>query len=187
MAREPERTAAPVESAFDRESLRAKLRVWTELQRKIALERVVEHLPDTSLEAVLNGLVHLDEHRFAGEPRTPTMDERIEAHVAATRRGDFRSDYVLRNAHGQREPWQTTAWLAATAHLFDCALEHVRSDACEATLASLRRLSALVSEVDERYDELVVFEDGSAHLSLGHELRLARELLAPHPSSGAAP
>jgi len=148
---------------------------------------MVEHLPDAALDALLNGLVHLREHRLAEDTRTPTMDERIEAHVAATRRGDFRGDYMLRNAHGQREPWQTSAWLAATTHLFNCALEHARSDASETTLASLHKLTALVSEVDERYDALVVFEDDSAHLSLDHELRRTRELLAQRSSPEAAP
>ena len=168
--------------AIDREALRRRLRVCTELQRRIALERVVERLTDDELAAVLRGLVHVDEH-VAGEARALSLDERIEAHVAATRRGNFRGEYVLRNAHGQRAPWQTTAWVATTAHIFDCALERARGDAGETTLRPLRTLTRLVAEVDERCDELVVFEDENARFALEHGLGVARELLLG--SSGA--
>lgn len=174
----------PIHRPLDRESLRAELRGWSELERRIALERVVEMLPDAEVEALLEGLVHLDEHAVPAGSRLPSLRERIDRHAAAARRGEFLGRYRLRNAHGEREPWQTTAWLAATVHLFELALERARHDAGEDALASLRELTALVNEVDERIDELVVFEDGSARLALGRELGLALELLDTKSSAG---
>jgi hypothetical protein len=163
--------------AVDRESLRAKLRSWSELQRRIALERVVEQLPDADLERLLDGLVRLCEHCSAGDVPAPSLSERVDCHAAATRRGEFHGRYVLRNDHGQREPWQTAAWLAATMHLFDCALERARLDGSAEALASLRTLTGLVEEVDERIDELVVFEDGCACDHLGSDVARAERVL----------
>ncbi len=83
-------------------------------------------------------------------------------------------DLVIRNQHGQREPWQTRAWVAATSHLFDLALERPRNNGDEATL---RSLVTLVEEVDDRIDEFVAFEDSCACDELSCSLETARTLL----------
>lgn len=112
-------------TAFDRESIRARLRMWRDVDRRLALERAVEHLPDDALALLLDGMLRLDEHRSSA--RRPSLLERVREHAAATRRGDHRGNYVIRNAHGQRQPWQTDAWIAATHNLFDLELADVRA------------------------------------------------------------
>lgn len=171
-------------SNLDRESLRARIRVWSDHEFRIALERVVEQLPDSDIERLLRGLVHLHEHRVEGGAPSHSLRERIEAHADATRRGEFRGELVLRNAPGQREPWQTAAWLAATSHTFDLALDRMRIDADAPSLAGLSALTMLVGEVDERPDELVVFESGGARESLAHELQQSSLCLAGTPPPG---
>jgi hypothetical protein len=163
-----------VNGAIDRESLRAWLRRCSEHERRIALERVVELSSDAEIERLLGGLIYLHEHRLEEGSSAPSLPERVELHVAATRRGEFRGEYEMNNAHGQREPWQTAAWLAATAHLFDCVTERARSDAGAETVASLRALTALVEEVDERADELVTFEEGCARVHFFSDLERAQ-------------
>ncbi len=149
--------------AINRESLRAATRALSDEQRRIALERAVERLPDATLEELLGDLVMLQEHRTPSGTPPPSLSERIAAHVDATRRGDFLGKYEMRNRHGQREPSQTRAWIAATWHLLDLA----RKAGDE---ANLRALKALVEEVDERPDELVVFEDANAGDHFGIDL-----------------
>lgn len=169
----------PTSGALDREALRATLRTWSDLERRIALERVVEQLSDSSLETLLDGLVYMNQHCAAGDSPTPTLRERVEAHVAATRRGDFLGQFEYRNHHGERAPQQTLAWLAATAHLFDLSLERARHSPDEDTLADLRSLTTLVQEVDQRAEEFVVFEDANARDLLGHDLDRAMRYLRP--------
>lgn len=168
-------------SSLDRENLRLLLRSWSDHQRRIALERVIEQVPDATLETLLHGLVHLGPHRLPAEARAPSLRERIDALAAATRRGDYLGQYELRNAHGQREPWQTAAWLAATSHLFELALLQLHADATEASLFCLQTLTTLVAEVDERVDELVVFEDSSASQAFSQEVQQAKRLLNSAP------
>lgn len=160
---------------LDRAALRERLKLLSDVQRRIVLERAVEHLPDSTLDALLDGLVRMDERRAEGLA-SPSLRERVESHAAATRRGDFRGEYLLRNCHGQREPWQTAAWIAATAHLFDLVLERVRAGADVVAPGCLRSLVELVEEVDDRTDELVVFEDSSAAEEVASDLAAARRL-----------
>jgi hypothetical protein len=68
----------------------------------------------------------------------------------------------VRNGHGQREPWQTDAWVATTWHLFEAALGACDSGTNAEAAACLRELRDLVHEVDEHCDELVTFEDSGA-------------------------
>lgn len=158
--------------------MREQARRWTDPQRRILIERVVEHVPDVVLERLLQGLVYLDKQSASGG-RPSLLHDRVAAHAAATRRGDFLGDLVIRNKHGQREPWQTQAWIAATSHLFDLALQRAHLDADADTLAALRSLVSLVKEVDKRIDELVVFEDDSANLYFHYDLLRAQVLLGP--------
>ena len=130
------------------------------------MERVVEVLPDAVLEGLLADLVRLDEHRASASAPSLSLNDRIAAHAAATRRGEFLGEYEMRNHHGQREPGQTHAWIAATWDLFDLA----RAAAPEESGAALRALTALVAEVDERAEELVVFEDANARDQFGLSL-----------------
>lgn len=162
---------------IDRESVREHTRRWSDPQRRVLVERVVEHLPDVILERLFEGLVRLDEHRVEGDLPASGLHDRVAAHVAATRRGDFLGDLVIRNKHGQRQPWQTGAWIAATSHLFDLALRHADPKADVETAEALRILVALVAEVDERIDEFVVFEDDCASLRFHYDLQQARALL----------
>ena len=173
-------------SLYNRESLRAELRGWSERERRIVVERLVEHLPDTCVEMLLEGLVYLDDHVITTESEPPPLRERIERHVRATRSGEFRGEYELRNAHGQREPWQTEAWVAATGHLFELALAQARPGADEDARENVRALVALAREVDERTDELVVFEEAGAWLAVGHGLERAKKLLDGGSSAGQA-
>lgn len=159
--------------ALDRQSLAAKVRVWSDIQRRIALERVVEQLPEAMLATLLDGLVRLEEHRTRSEPRT--LDARIAAHVAATLRGEFRGELDFGNRHGQREPWQTATWLATTGHLFDLALQ--RADSID----GLRALVALVEEVDGRADELIAFEEMGAGEHFGFDVERAARLISARP------
>jgi hypothetical protein len=156
-----------------REELRERLRALTDVQRRLVLERAVEHLPDSALGTLLEGIVGLDECR-AEDRAQPSLGERVDSHVAATRRGAFRGEYLLRNRHGQREPWQTAAWIATTSHLFDLALKG--SVARAAAAGHLLSLLGLVEEVDDRPDEFVVFEDSSAAEELASELAEAERL-----------
>lgn len=158
---------------LNREAIRRQARTWTEVQRRLLVERVIEELPHPALARLLQGLVQDPD----GEERRIALAARVEAHVEATRRREFRGGLLLRNAHGQRAPWQTDAWTAATAHLFELASEREPLDAEAST--SLRALLALVEEVDERPDELVVFEDDDkAALVLAWAIERARRLLA---------
>lgn len=165
-----------MEREFDREALRERLRKLSDVERRIVLERVAEQLTDATLESLFDALVPLD-LRPADAPAPPSLSERVEAHVAATRHGAFRGELVLRNEHGQREPWETVAWVAATSHLFDATLGRIRDPADEVSLASLRSLVELVTEVDERTEELVVFEDSCARDHFWSDLASARRIL----------
>ncbi|MBI1379871.1 MAG: hypothetical protein GC161_02140 [Planctomycetaceae bacterium] len=162
---------------IDRDLLRSQLRAISDHQRRLVLERVVEHLPDAELARLLDGLVHVPHHHADHPATTPSLRERIESHAAATRRGDYFGNYILRNAHGQREPHETADWLATTSHLFDCALSHAERTPDAETLACLRTLSALAEEVDQRTDEWVVFEDDRACDHLLHDYPSAKRLL----------
>jgi len=170
---DPARMAPSKTRPFDRHALRAISRRWCSLQRRLLIERVLEHAREEDLERLLKGLVHLDAVRSERvDPRS--LVERVAAHVSATRSGAFLGEYVLRNAHGQREPWQTRAWVAATAHLFDLASDRGTTPFEEGALHSL---IALVGEVDERTDELVEFEDSCASAALWDCVERARALL----------
>jgi hypothetical protein len=158
------------DAALDRDALREQTRRWTATQRLLLVERVVEHMPEADLERLLVGLVRLDQVRTGDLDHPTSPADRVAAHAAATQRGDFLGDLIIRNKHGQREPWQTHAWVAATSHLFDLALEHRTEDA-------LRDLVALVEEVDERCDRLVVFEDSCADENLGRQVEAARGII----------
>ncbi|MCP3917196.1 MAG: hypothetical protein GY711_16730 [bacterium] len=159
---------------LDRDALREISRRWSSSERRLLIERVLEHLPEEELERLLEGLVHLARVRCdRTDPRH--LDDRVADHVASTRHGDFLGDLVIRNAHGQREPWQTRAWVAATSLLFDLALDCARNNGTE---DALRSLVALAEEVDERIDELVVLEDSSAREEFWHSLQAARSLLS---------
>ncbi|MCP3915946.1 MAG: hypothetical protein GY711_10360 [bacterium] len=141
--------------------------------RRLLIERVLEHLPENELESLLEGLVHLERVR-CGRTDPRRLGDRVADRVSTTRRGGFLGDLVIRNQHGQREPWQTRAWVAATSHLVDLALERPRNNGDEATL---RSLVTLVEEVDDRIDEFVAFEDSCACDELSCSLETARTLL----------
>ncbi len=160
---------------LDREALRERMQVLSDVGQRLVLERVVERLPDATLELLLDGLVRLDA-RDPASPPPPTPIQRVEAHIAATRRGAFLGEYVIRNKHGQREPWQTAAWVAATSHLFEVTFARIGAAREQATLASLRSLVELVAEVDERVEEFVVFEDSSASDQFWSDLERARRV-----------
>ncbi len=165
---------------LDREHLRARFRRFSDLQLRLVLERMLEHLPDAELETLLAGVEHLN-HRLPAGQLPPSIAERVQAHAAATYAGEFSGKYVLRNAHGQRQPWQTAAWLAATSHLFEIIFTSLRGQRDEAMFVCLRSLCRLVLEVDRRLVEdgveLIVFEDDCAKYALSDELDLARALL----------
>jgi len=118
-------------------------------------------------------------HRVPSRPSAQALPTPQRACSAATHSGEFLGNYTLRNAHGEREPWQTSAWLAATSHLFDLALQQASHKPDANALSRLQALTALVTEVDDRTDELVAFEDTDAELKLSHELNQARRLLRP--------
>jgi len=143
---------------LDRDALRQVSQIWTDKQRRLLVERVIDHLPDPELERVLGDLVHLDQFRCR-QPDPRPLADRVAEHVAATRRGDFLGDYILRNRHGEREPEETRAWVATMWHLFDLAKALVQDGGSD---APWRALVDLVDEVDQRPDELVVFEDSCA-------------------------
>lgn len=170
------------DGTLDRESLRARLALWSDVQRRIATERLVDRLPDALLVEILDGLVHLHEHRTARPGSTASLLERVDAHVLATRRRSFLGEYELRNRHGQREPWQTQAWIAATSHLFALALARAEDRSDLESRASLVLLVSLVEEVDEHVDKFVVFEDSSARDHFGHEVQRARTCVAQFES-----
>lgn len=152
---------------LDRDALRRAVRNWSSSQRRLLVERAVEHLRDEDLERLLVDLLHLD--RFRRDPaESQSLVDRVADHVTATRRGDFLGDLMIRNRHGQREPEETRAWVAATSHLFDLAGEFVRNGGSD---APLRALVDLVEDVDERPDELVVFEDSCARDELPRSSR----------------
>lgn len=159
---------------LDRDALREISRRWSSSQRRLLVERVLEFSPDRDLERLLEGLVHLENAR-CDRTDPPSLDDRVADHASSTRRGDFLGNYALRNEHGQREPWQTRAWVAATSHLFDLALASTPSNGSQ---RALRSLNALVEEVDERIDDLVVFEDSCARDELGGSIQAARALLS---------
>jgi len=166
-----------VNTPLDRDALRARLRMTSDHQRRLVLERIVEQLPDADLARLLDGIVHLDEHPAGHPVATPSLAERVARHAAATRRGQYLGKYILRNAHGQREPTETAEWLAASSHLFECALERAHLDPNAETLNCLRVLTRLVEEVDQRPDELLVFEDDRASDHLIHEYPRTKRLL----------
>ncbi len=162
-----------------REGLREPVRNWTACQRRIFVERAIERLPRDLLVELLEGLVRPDHLHGIGTSPTPPLLDRVTRHVEATRRGDFLGDYALRNRHGEREPQETHAWVAATSHLFDLALTRCADPHDDEARTCLDLLSALSHEVDERPEELVCFEDSDAALELSHELDRARRLLRP--------
>jgi len=98
---------------LDRNALREITRRWSSSQRSLLVERVLEHPPEQDLEPLLEGLVHLEGVR-CDRADPPCLDGRVADLVSSTRRGDFLGDLGVRNRHGQREPWQTRAWVAAT-------------------------------------------------------------------------
>ena len=111
------------EAPLDRERLRQRVRAWTEVQRLILVERVIEDLPPQALRQLLHRLVSPDLLVGAGEAARPGLLERVEAHGEETRAGRYLGSYVVRNRPGEREPEETACWVAATAHLFELALE----------------------------------------------------------------
>ncbi len=165
-------------SSFPREKLRLTVRNWQEPQRRIALERIIEYLPDDQLAVVLEDLARLNAPPVAVGAPLPTLIERVASHATATRCGEYLGGLSLRNEHGQRDPWQTHAWDAATWHLFDLALKRAAENEDRDAITALRMLVELVEEVTERIDELVVFEDSSAGAELDHQLRRAQILLS---------
>ena len=90
----------------------------------------------------------------------------------------------MNNRWGEREPWQTDAWLAATTHLFDLLLERARGGEDGEAREGLRSLIALAEEADGRADELVVFEETGAREHLGHVLQLAVDFVGVARRSG---
>ena len=164
---------AEAHSSLDREVLRGISRTWSSHQRRLLVERILEYATEEDLERLLDGLVRLERVRCS-RPETRSLDDRVADHVSSTRRGDFLGDFVIRNKHGQRGPWQTKAWVAATSHLFDLALAGARSGGSRGALDAL---VALVQEVDERIDELVVFGDSCAREKFWYDLESASSVL----------
>lgn len=159
---------ARMTAGIDREALRQHLHHLRDWARRLVLERIVEHLGDDDVRRLLRGLV-----RFESGPESraqPALLDRIRAHVEAVRSGVYRGEYVLRNAHGQREPPETAVWEATTAHLFDLAFERIDAGADPDAAAGARELAALVVEIDDRPDELVVLEDCNARDAFAREL-----------------
>ena len=165
-------------SSLDREALRMEVRSWSDHHQRLALERVVEQIPDAMLEQLLRGLAQLNRVDAKAELRAPCLRRRVEAHVAATRSREFLGEFVQRNEWGDREPWQTAAWLAATSHLFDMLFERVHEDGDAEAQVGLREMVALIHEVDDRCDEFIVFEEGGARSQFGPELDRSDRFLA---------
>lgn len=162
-------------TAFDRESIRAQLRMWRDVDRRLALERAVEHLSDDALAILFDGMLRLDEHRSSAQ--RPSLFERVREHDAATRRGEYVGRFQYNNAHGQREPWQTTAWVAATSHLFELALAAAAGHPSSTATASLHLLVDLVAAVDDDPERFVVFEDEYAGFHFSSDVERARGVL----------
>ena len=164
-------------SSLPRQDLSLELRRWNETQRRVALERVIEYIPDDQLAAILEDLALLETLPAATAEPFPSIGQRAAAHAIATRSGEFLGDLMIRNQHGQRSPWQTHAWSAATWHLFDIALKRTAEHANHEAMTALQVLVELVEEVTDRVDELVVFEDSSACFEMEYHLRRARTRL----------
>lgn len=152
---------------LDREGLRQQLRHFTDVDRRLVLERVVDYLADEDVRRMLEGMVRFDE-RLDDHPSRTLLD-RVRAHVAATRSGVYRGKYTLRNAHGQREPAETAMWESLTAHLFDLVRERVSKTSDDEVLTCATALIELVDEVDQRDEDLVVFEDRCARERFARE------------------
>lgn len=168
---------------IDREALRLELHHLRDAARRVVLERIVEHLADKDVRRLLDGFVRF---RPPVEGRAqPTLLDRIRAHVKATRSGVYLGEYAIRNAHGQREPPETALWESTTAHLFDLALASAAAgagtDADPDATNGAAALAALVAEIDDRPDELVVLEDRNACDEFVFELEEVQRLEVRHP------
>jgi len=169
---------------LDREGLRQQLNHLTEVDRRIVLERVVEHLAEADIRRLLEGFVH-----FEGRPDnhpSHTLLDRVRAQSRATRRGAYQGKYVLRNAHGQREPRETALWESVTAHLFDLVHERASKTWDEHVSTCAMALVDLVDEVDEMCEDLVVFEDRCARERFAIEQERLRLRVAARAASDAA-
>ncbi len=174
----PQPNASSFRHFLQREQLRARARQWSEVQRRLFIEHAIEHLSAESLAKLLAGV---EGQRAASDSTEaqPGLLERVTRHVEATRSREYLGEYVTRNRPGEREPGQTAAWVAATSHLFDLALELAAASLDADNAKALRLLCDVVREVDERPDELVVFEDDDcAKLYCGEDVRKAHRLLA---------
>lgn len=156
-------------TSIDRERLRVLARHWSSHQRRLVVERILEQLDDGALDSLLDGIAHLPRTRHSPH-ESSSLDARVVDHVVATLRGDFMGPLVIRNAHGQRAPSQTNAWLAATSHLFDLAISATRAHGDTDPLAVL---VDLVEQVDRVPDEFVTFEESCARDELWDSLESA--------------
>jgi hypothetical protein len=170
--------------ALDREGLRQQLRHFTDVDRRLVLERVVDYLADEDVRRMLEGMVRFDER--VGEHPSRSLLDRVRAHVAATRSGVYRGKYTLRNAHGQREPAETAMWESLTAHLFDLVRERASKTSDDELLTCATALIELVDEVDQRAEDLVVFEDRCAREWFAREQEDLRLWMGVHEEKDQA-
>lgn len=169
---------------LDRESLRQRLHHLTDLDRRIVLERIVEHLAEEDVRRLLDGFLRFEERPNDQSPHS--LLDRVRSHVAATRSGTYRGECVLRNAHGQREPRGTALWESVTAHMFDLVQERAITTWGADVATCATALADLVDEVDEGVDDLVVFEDRCSRERFATDQGNLRRLLAARAATKPA-
>ncbi|MFZ4580272.1 MAG: hypothetical protein ACOYOB_17960, partial [Myxococcota bacterium] len=142
---------------------RDQLREWALKQPAadvlVLLDRALERLSESDLDAVLADYVHLDEFRAEAGPSL-TLYEAVKAFHAASLRGAYYEGFNVNSRNFTMLSGGTQRWLAEFDRLLRRCVAAAPDSGCERQVRdAFELLFDLLSQIDECRDDIVFFAD----------------------------